>query len=78
MTIILKDCPFCGATPKGPPIVCGGSDERSGYNFNVKITCHCCGVEMDRPSHQNKGGWCDDSGQAEAAVIAAWNRRVVV
>ena len=70
----LKTCPFCGAAPNGPRKSSGG-DERNGYNFRVHIACSGCGAELTRYSHQNKQGWCDDSGQAEAAVIEAWNRR---
>jgi hypothetical protein len=67
-------CPFCGKPPTGP-VKSGGGDERCGYNFSVFIQCTPCGVSMSRPSHQGPAGWCDDKGEAEQAVIAAWNTR---
>jgi hypothetical protein len=69
----LLTCPFCGAQPKGPDKH-GGSDERCGYNFTMRVTCEC-GVTIGRRSHEGRGGWCDDTGQAMADVVAAWNRR---
>lgn len=72
----LNPCPFCGAQPKNPERE-GGGDERNGYNFVVVIRCQC-GVSMQRHSHRNKQGWCDDSGQAESEVIKAWNRRAML
>jgi hypothetical protein len=69
----LKPCPMCGGSPN-KPAKNGGSDERSGYNFTVTVACKC-GLRIDRASHQGKQGWCDDSGQAEAEAIAAWNSR---
>jgi hypothetical protein len=69
----LKPCPMCGGAPN-KPAKNGGSDERSGYNFTITVACKC-GLRIDRASHQGKQGWCDDSGQAEAEAIAAWNRR---
>jgi Lar family restriction alleviation protein len=74
MNTPLKPCPFCGAAPKQPRKT-GGGDERNGYNFRVHIACSGCGAEIIRDSHQDKQGWCDDKGQAQAAAIAAWNRR---
>lgn len=71
----LAPCPFCGTSPKGV-ITSTGSDERNGYNFSATITCPGCGGTISRPSHQNKMGWCDDTGQAVASVTEAWNRRV--
>lgn len=69
----LKPCPFCGEPPKGPHKD-GGSDERIGYNFFMRVACQC-GATISKPSRHDKQGWCDDSGQAERDVIAAWNAR---
>ena len=71
----LKPCPFCGDKPTGPfkPPFSGG-DERDGYNFVMRITCRC-GVAMQADSHKGRTGWCDDTGQAEAKVVAMWNGR---
>lgn len=69
----LKPCPFCGAFPNAP-FKHGDSDERNGYNFYMVIACRC-GIAIKRPSHEDKNGWCDDTGQALAAVVAAWNHR---
>jgi hypothetical protein len=71
----LKDCPFCGGKKPHGPIRSGGSDERNGYNFTVSIACDVCGATISRGSHQGKGGWCDDTGQALSAVVADWNSR---
>lgn len=71
----LKPCPFCGALPAAPRRS-GGGDERNGYNFSVSISCPKCRVRISRGSHEGKGGWCDDKGEAEAAVIEAWNNRI--
>lgn len=73
MTEQLKECPCCGAKPRNPVKV-GGSDERCGYNFVMWIECPC-GLSIQKPSHQNKGGWCDDKGEALDAAVQAWNRR---
>lgn len=70
----LRPCPFCGEVPKGLTKQ-GGSDERYGYNFSMIIECSC-GVRLSRPSKQGVNGWCCDQGEAENAVIEAWNRRV--
>jgi len=73
MSETLKPCPFCGSPPH-EPYRSSGSDERMGYNFSVSISCKC-GVSISKGSHHNKQGWCDDTGQAEAEVVEAWNRR---
>ena len=71
----LKPCPFCGKIPGMKyPIQIGGGDERCGYNFTMSIICEC-GASMEESSHQNNGGWCDDSGQAKNKVIEKWNSR---
>jgi hypothetical protein len=70
----LKHCPACGADAQGPTRE-GGSDERMGYNFTVRVTCSGCGLTISRGSHQGKAGWCDDTGQAESEVVKAWNTR---
>ena len=70
----LKPCPFCGGTAKNPE-KSGGDDERNGYNFTMAIKCQDCGAFMSRKSREDKGGWCNDTGQAKCEVIAAWNRR---
>ena len=72
-TIEVKACPFCGEVPRLDRHV-GGSDERNGYNFVAQISCSC-GAQISRESHQDGLGWCDDKGQALAAVVEAWNRR---
>ena len=69
----LKHCPLCGRTPFGPKKA-GVSDERTGYNFLMIISCEC-GLNISRESRHDNSGWCNDTGQAEADVIAAWNRR---
>lgn len=69
----LKPCPFCGDEPYQPKKN-GGSDERSGYNFKVSISCKC-GVILTKDSHENGGGWCVDKGEAEKEVVEAWNKR---
>jgi hypothetical protein len=70
----LLPCPFCNGDPIGPTKK-GGSDERIGYNFTVSIACGNCGATLCTFSHKDRAGWCDDKGQAEASVRAAWNRR---
>jgi len=70
----LKPCPFCGAQPPEPRRE-GGGDEQSGYGFRVTVSCPQCCAHITRNSHRDKIGWCDDKGEAEAAVIEAWNRR---
>ena len=72
-TRTLLPCPFCGAQPN-EPVTSGGSDERCGYNFTVSIECKC-GVVMLQNSRSDKNGWCNDKGEAKAAVIKAWNNR---
>lgn len=72
-TPALLPCPFCGGRV-APPLREGGSDERSGYNFVVSIVCKC-GACIARASHRDFLGWCDDTGQAMAAVCDAWNTR---
>lgn len=74
----LKICPFCGGKPRGPlkPPFSGG-DERDGYNFVMRITCKC-GVLIEVQSHRTGSGWCDDTGQAKAEVVAKWNRRAAI
>lgn len=69
----LKPCAHCGEVPAGPAKL-GGNDERCGYNFTMTIGCRC-GVSVSRKSHENKLGWCDDTGQAALSVVEAWNRR---
>lgn len=69
----LKPCAHCGEVPAGPAKL-GGSDERYGYNFTITIGCRC-GVSVSRKSHEDKSGWCNDTGQATLAVVEAWNRR---
>ena len=70
----LKPCPFCGTQPTEPHRE-GESSERNGYNFRVSISCPKCGIHIARYSHEGPGGWCDDTGQAVAAVTEAWNNR---
>ena len=69
----LLPCPFCGACPS-PPRKDGGSDERNGYNFQIIIRCRCS-AEVRAHSHENSGGWCDDTGQALALATSVWNKR---
>ena len=71
----LLPCPFCGSKPN-PISRDGGSDERNGYNFTVRISCQC-GASIRTESHRGPQGWCDDKGQAEREAIAAWNRRAL-
>ena len=66
-------CPFCGETPIGPS-KSSSSDERCGYNFTATISC-VCGATISKPSRHDKGGWCNDTGQAVADVVVAWNAR---
>ncbi len=73
--MILKPCPLCASPEIQGPTKTGGSDERCGYNFVVSVSCPKCGVRISRESHQGEAGWCDDTGQAERAVVEAWNRR---
>lgn len=73
MTKKIKPCPFCGRQPSGPKNT-GGDDERCGYNLTVSIVCKC-GASIRRPSNKDKNGWCNDKGEAKAAVIEAWNTR---
>jgi hypothetical protein len=73
MSAELLPCAHCGTPPK-PPFKTGGSDERYGYNFTMTVSCQC-GASISRKSHERAGGWCDDTGQAESAVVEAWNRR---
>lgn len=70
----LKLCPCCDKPP-GQPKKEGGSDERSGYNFTMKISCCTCGLSISRQSSADKNGWCNDKGEALASVVAAWNTR---
>lgn len=70
----LLNCPFCGGSPVGPN-KSNSSDERSGYNFYVSISCGICKIEMRSRSQEDKGGWCNDTGQALEKVIKAWNTR---
>lgn len=71
----LLPCPFCGGEAN-PPQKSGGGDERNGYNFLMTIRCRQCRASISRESSQDKSGWCNDSGQAEVLVIAAWQSRV--
>lgn len=70
----LKPCPLCGLAPRGPS-KSTDSSERNGYNFRMTIKC-ICGLEIARYSVHDKNGWCNDKGEAEAAVTKAWNQRV--
>ena len=72
MSLLMK-CPFCGAIPDSPQRE-GGRDERDGYNFKMTIRCRC-GATLSRSSSEDKQGWCNDTGQAEKAVVDAWNKR---
>lgn len=72
----LLPCPNCGKTPHGP-LKEGGHDERTGYNFTMRIQCNC-GLNISRPSYEGRGGWCSDTGEAEKAVIKAWNTRIII
>lgn len=72
-TKTILPCPFCGEQPIGPT-QSDGSDERNGYNFAMSIVCKC-GASISRSSSSDKNGWCNDEGEAEAAVIKAWNSR---
>lgn len=67
-------CPCCGGKPQGPDRF-GGGDERSGYNFHMRIICAACGLQVQRKSKHDKAGWESDKGEARAAVLAAWNAR---
>jgi len=72
----LLPCPSCGSPAIGPKKSSSG-DERNGYNFTVTIRCEC-GFNASRPSREDRGGWCIDKGEAEAELIALWNKRTPV
>jgi len=70
----LKNCPFCGTVPN-QPIKTSSSDERSGYNFKVIISCEC-GASVVKNSKEGSGGWCIDNGEAMDECVVIWNGRV--
>lgn len=70
----LKHCPFCGADAK-QPAKSAISNEYSGYNFTISIVCSQCSGRVQTNSHEQSGGWCDDTGQALEAAITGWNTR---
>lgn len=73
---VLSPCPSCGGAAIGPKKSSSG-DERNGYNFTVTIRCEC-GFNASRPSREGRGGWCIDKGEAEAELIALWNKRTPI
>ena len=73
----LLPCPFCGGAPSEPKEE-GGSNEQSGYNFTIRIACTGCAASIQRGSVHDKNGWCNDTGQALASAIAAWNLRAAL
>lgn len=70
----LKPCPFCGKQPyriwKD-----GGSDERCGYNYSVKIACNC-GITLEVHSKKDESGWVLGNQDVNADAVKKWNKRI--
>jgi hypothetical protein len=69
----LLPCPLCGGLPK---LSRKDTDERSGYNFSIRITCGECTASIGLWSGHDKNGWVTESEKSVIdRVTTKWNTR---